>query len=292
MVNNYRKSERLSAGIVNPSGLLVRLPRPALRAFVKVVWASEAPRAASAGAARELVLPTGSAHVAVRLSDEPLCLFDGDGDGERPKPVGHVVVGGPRTGAYVRDISTPARSVGAQLRPGALSLLTRGSARELAGRHVTLEELWGGTASALRERMLELDDLEAALDLLETSLAERLPRVLSLHPAIAHALERFARAGDVALAVRESGYSHRRFDTLFADAVGLPPKAYCRVLRLTRAVELARQPAASLAEVALEAGYADQPHLCREFRALGGITPARYRKTAPALAHHVPLGSL
>ena len=39
---------------------------------------------------------------------------------------------------------------------------------------------------------------------------------------------------------------------------------------------LAADPALSLAEVAADLGYADQAHLTRDFRAVTGVTPARY----------------
>jgi len=34
---------------------------------------------------------------------------------------------------------------------------------------------------------------------------------------------------------------------------------------------------ASLADIALEAGFSDQPHFCRAFKEVTGMTPARYR---------------
>ncbi|MBL0802391.1 AraC family transcriptional regulator, partial [Streptomyces albidoflavus] len=50
------------------------------------------------------------------------------------------------------------------------------------------------------------------------------------------------------------------------------PKTLARILRLARARELGAT-GLSAAEVAHRAGYADQPHLSREVRALTGLTP-------------------
>ncbi|MER6878168.1 helix-turn-helix domain-containing protein, partial [Amycolatopsis sp. NPDC000673] len=53
------------------------------------------------------------------------------------------------------------------------------------------------------------------------------------------------------------------------------PATYRRILRLQRAIALA--PAtATLADLAVAAGYSDQPHLTRECRALTGLTPSAY----------------
>jgi len=50
-----------------------------------------------------------------------------------------------------------------------------------------------------------------------------------------------------------------------------------RRLRVDYACQRLLEPDASLAEIALEAGFADQPHFCRAFKAAMGMTPAQYR---------------
>jgi len=71
----------------------------------------------------------------------------------------------------------------------------------------------------------------------------------------------------------------RRLERAFGHAVGLGPKALTRVLRFRHALRaigrVGRAPA-GWAAVAAAAGYADQSHLIREFKALAGVTPARY----------------
>jgi AraC-like DNA-binding protein len=228
-------------------------------------------------------------HVVIRLG-HPLRVFDALEDA-RGRTVGHAVVGGARSTSYLRDVSAPSRSVGAQLQPGAGPALLGVPADELAGRHTPLGDLWGRAAADLRERLLAVADPERRLDLFEAALVSRLASGPGLHPAVAHALARFAAAPEVGAVVRESGYSHRHFVALFRRAVGLAPKAYCRVLRLGDAIALAAaRPAARGADLALAAGYSDQAHMNREFRALAGLSPGAYREAAPALPHHVPLG--
>jgi AraC-like DNA-binding protein len=243
----------------------------------------------SVAADRERVLPTGGMHLVFRLSDHPLRLFNDihDPTGYR---VGHTIVGGARATFYVREISEPVRSVGAQLHPGAADLLFGVPADELAGRHTPLEDLWGRSAIEARERLMEADGPERQLDMLELLLAERLPAVRGLHPAVAHALGRFMTTVDVRQVVKESGYSHRRFIALFHRELGLTPKVYCRLLRFQGALEqVAATPAVSLVEVALDAGYSDQAHFTREFQEFAGLAPGAYRELSPAFPHHVPI---
>jgi transcriptional regulator GlxA family with amidase domain len=54
---------------------------------------------------------------------------------------------------------------------------------------------------------------------------------------------------------------------LFRRAVVLTPKVYTRVLRFQRTLQqMATDPRASCAALALAVGYSDQPHFNREFR--------------------------
>jgi transcriptional regulator GlxA family with amidase domain len=69
----------------------------------------------------------------------------------------------------------------------------------------------------------------------------------------------------------------RRLSTLFAAEFGLTPKEAARTMRFTHAVarigEGVRGGALDLATVAAECGFADQPHLDREFRDFAGTSP-------------------
>jgi AraC-like DNA-binding protein len=266
--------------------LVLRVPRPALRPFVKTLWVA-AENTFTGGADRELVLPTGTVHLVFRL-DEPLRLFESLDD-PHGRTVDYSIVGGARAAYYIRDISKPMHSVGAQLQPGAAELLGA-PAGELAGCHTPLEELWGREARVVRERLLEAALPDRQLDVFESVLASRLPRVRGVHPAVALALERFEATAQIREIVHESGYSHRQFIAVFRQAVGLTPKLYGRVLRFQAALaRTAAEPGASWVDLALAAGYSDQSHFNREFREFAGIPPGEYRKLSPARPHHVPV---
>lgn len=269
------------------TGSISRPPRPELRPFVALVWAQDGAARRPAGSLREHVLPGGGMHLVFRLSQAPLRLFDGVHD-DTGHAVGHALVGGARTAFYVRDISSPSASVGALLRPGAAQALFGMPAGELSGRHTRLEDLWGGIADELHEQFLELPGSDSRLALLEAVLMHRLARAPHPHPAVVEALRQFRRRESVGAVVERTGYSHRHFIELFRHSTGFSPKAYGRVLRFQAALHrLAADPARACAQIALDAGYSDQAHFSREFRALAGVTPAAYRALAPAAMNHV-----
>lgn len=268
--------------------IATRLPRTALRPFVRRLWVADGGRSSGATAPRERVLPTGEMHVALRLSDVAFRFLEDVSD-QVGDTLGCSVVGGARTAPYFKDISHALPSVGAQLLPGASGPLFGVPAVEITGSHVPLDTLWGGAAGELRERLLEGQSASHRMDLLEDALAERLPPIRGIHPAVSHALGRFGSGISIGDVVQETGYSHRRFIDLFRSSVGLPPKLFCRIRRFQRAVVRLSSGSGSVAEVAFEAGYSDQAHLTRDFQEFAGITPGEYRRRGSHRPGHVPV---
>lgn len=266
---------------------LSRAPKPALRPFVELLWASDA---APAPDGRELVLPTGAVHLVIRLADRPLRLFRAADDAVG-ETVASAVIGGARAGPYLRDASRPAASVGALLRPGAAGLLAGAPAGLFSHAHTPLDQVWSAAAVAeMRERLSEVPSPAARLDLFEALLAARLPRLRGIDPLVAHALARFDAGGRVGDVVRESGWSHRYVTGIFREQVGLAPKTWCRLRRFGRLLDrLGAEPDLGWAELAAAEGYADQAHLTREFRDFAGVSPGRYRRMAPAFPRHLPV---
>ena len=85
----------------------------------------------------------------------------------------------------------------------------------------------------------------------------------------AAALARGATVAEVAGAVN---LCERQLTRSFQRIIGLHPKRFQRIARLRRAV-VAAKAGISLAEAAIEGGYADQAHFTREVKSLTGATP-------------------
>jgi AraC-like DNA-binding protein len=97
-------------------------------------------------------------------------------------------------------------------------------------------------------------------------------------PAIGWAWEQIHRShGRVRIGALadEMGWSRRHLADRFRAEVGSTPKAFGRILRFRRAVELlTTAPYPSITEVAAACGFADHSHLVREFRSIAGCTPS------------------
>lgn len=270
--------------------LASRPPVPQLRPFVRLLWATAPAGATGSGAFREHVLPTGCMHLALRWSGPPLRVYAGDA-GPEGRVLGHAVVGGARTSFYAREAGVAAASAGALLEPGAARALFGAGAQEFTGRHEALDNLWGRDAGFCMERLQAATDPAHALALMEAFLLERLAPGTGLHPGVAAGLASLRHGGRVEDAARASGFSHRHFVARFRDATGLAPKAHARVLRMQSALGGLARPGAALADVALAAGFADQAHFSREFRAFAGVTPTQWLLARPLHPNHVPVAA-
>jgi len=67
------------------------------------------------------------------------------------------------------------------------------------------------------------------------------------------------------------------FSRSFKESAGVGPQRYVIQRRLERAKTLLRRTRQPLAQIAQEAGFADQSHLASIFRREMGVTPGRYR---------------
>ncbi len=159
-----------------------------------------------------------------------------------------------------------------------------GGAPELAGpaTHATLSDLPAG--AVVRGWRLRPGATQALLGLPAHALLDATVALGELHAPrprhgadrlVEHALALLARPGArTAGLAAELGLSERQLLRRFRAAVGLGPAATRRVLRLQRALALAATAPIELAELAAEAGYADQAHMTNDWVELCGLPPA------------------
>lgn len=202
-------------------------------------------------------------------------------------------IAGPDTRSRVVALAPGTRVVAVRLRPGAAGAVLGVPAWELRDEVVAAAEMLGRAAAETL-----LDALHAGADPHHTLLRAIHTRA----SAPADPLVRAALAGldrphaRVSSVAADLGVSARQLQRRVSHAVGYGPKMVARVLRFRRLQALSaartvgsgRRPLpaeASLAELALDAGYADQAHMTAEVTHLAGIPPVRFLKDrAPTAA--------
>lgn len=151
-------------------------------------------------------------------------------------------------------------------------------AGELANRLVPLEDVVGEFADQLEERLADASCAQARHAAAQRLLAGRLSGDHVPPWEVSYVLERLRStrgAARIETLAREVGWSRRHLAARFRESVGLPPKAVGRLLRVEHAAQRVRA-GDELADVAYRAGYADQAHFSREFRALVGCAPSQF----------------
>jgi AraC-like DNA-binding protein len=151
-------------------------------------------------------------------------------------------------------------------------------AGELGNRLVALEDVLGAFATELTERLGDTADAEERHAVAQRLLTDRLLEDHETAPEVSYALARLRAtrgAARVETLAAEIGWSRRHLTARFREAVGLPPKALGRVIRVEHAARRMRA-GDPLGDVAYAAGYADQSHFNRDFRELVGCTPTEF----------------
>ena len=150
----------------------------------------------------------------------------------------------------------------------------------LTNRVVDLEDVLGGAALLLVERLHEAPSWDARFDLLDAFVAARIAAARPPSPSVAWAWKRLGdNRGrlDIGTLAGELGCSRKHLIAQFREQVGLPPKTVARILRFRGVLEsLEHGNGTRLAEIAQECGYYDQAHLNRDFREFAGITPTEF----------------
>jgi AraC-like DNA-binding protein len=191
---------------------------------------------------------------------------------------GRLFVAGPDTRAHAPG-GGDAAWAGVRFAPGDAPALLGVPARVLRDRRVDLADLWpAGRVRGLTARVARAAgrDPAGALEEAAVALAAEAPRPDPLLRAVVAALD---GGRSVAATADAAGLGPRALHRRSLDAFGYGPKTLARILRLRRALRLI-DAGTPYAVVAAAAGYADQPHLVREVRALTGMTPSAYAASA------------
>jgi AraC-like DNA-binding protein len=184
-------------------------------------------------------------------------------------------VNGPN-GTYTRAEGPCPPSVLVRLAPlGAYKLLGP-AVSEIGGSIVGLDDIVGADARRLSEQVQSARTWQERGRLLDDFLLDRAACGPQPSPVVSHAWRLLVRSGGrttIGRIAREVGWSHKHLITRFKQQVGVTPHLAARLVRLST-VWRHLDHEQSWSRIAAEAGYADQPHLIREFRRFTGTTPS------------------
>jgi AraC-like DNA-binding protein len=194
-------------------------------------------------------------------------------------------------GRFRKQIRGRGRVAAIRFRPGGFASFWSRPVRELTGRVLALDAVFGRAGAAYEQAILAApDDDRELVALAEDFLRSRAPRADEPLALITRVIElvtcdrAIARVADLAHAV---GVSVRSLQRLFSDRVGVSPKwVICRARLQDAAARVLAGDDVDWSRLALDLGYFDQAHLIRAYRTIIGVSPTahvrRVRSTARA----------
>jgi AraC-like DNA-binding protein len=271
------------------SGYSVHPPPPPLAGLVDYFWSlTDAP-----SHSRERVIPSGTIEIVFNLHEDEFRIHRPRDSGEECARFRGAITSGAYSRAFGIETRAHASIVGVHFKPGGAASVLGVPAGELADTHVELEALWGRRAVELRDRLSAAADPAQRFRILEQALIATLSPSPNMRGEVAFALGRLGAPGaEVGAVARHVQLSHRRFIELFTGQVGMTPKRYSMVRRFQRALGLVNGGVApEWAQVALDCGYFDQAHLCRDWAEFTGLSPAEFLRlrSVPVKDNHVAL---
>lgn len=161
---------------------------------------------------------------------------------------------------------------------GAAALL-RDRVDLLYNRTVALDNvLPRATIDSLQDILAETPTPQRKIAALERFLCHAIRPHTKISPQIAAAVQMIRSShgrASIATVARRAGMSQSALERHFGVAVGASPKSLSRLARLEHVCRL-WDSGLTLTEIAHAAGYADQPHLTRDFRAFTGTAPTEF----------------
>ncbi|MCL7459597.1 helix-turn-helix domain-containing protein [Micromonospora echinofusca] len=179
-----------------------------------------------------------------------------------------LLVAGPDRRAHLSGGGPAERWVGLRFPPGTGPAVLGVPAVELRDRRVALADLWGEREAARLARRVEAAPAAALTEIA----VRRLGAAGGPDPLGARVAAALAAGATVTATAAATGLDPRGLHRRCRDLFGYGPKTLARILRMGRALALARA-GTPLAEVAARCGYADQAHLTRDVRDLAGVPP-------------------
>lgn len=266
----------------------MRTAPPPLDRFIETFWYWEGEPLSHR---RDMILSSARMGLLINLAEDRLGWYDGEGFAT-PHRIRGIGIAGPQARATAIDAFLP-KMMGVQFRVGGAFPFFGPGMDLFAGSHVALEDVWGGDAERLHQRLVEARMPDEKFDILQETMLRRILEVSEYHPTVSMALRRLGRAPHrtrIGAIAEEAGLSKKKFAQIFSQQVGLGPKLYLRIARFQRVLsQIAHAPVVDWSEVAEENGYYDQSHFIRDFGDFSGLSPSVYLKLRGPHLQHVAM---
>jgi AraC-like DNA-binding protein len=246
-------------------------PTPELSPFIKSYRVIETPAEVV-----NHVLPETSPVMVFRLSGQVCVNHHGETNMLEP-----IVVSGLRKSGRAMQYGSGTINILVNFREGGIAPFVREPLHELSDASIPMSSLDGfRDTGLLEEQLAEQPSHEARIALIERFLLRRVSGKTPDNMVLV-AIQKIHNAGGQ-LRMRELAaslhVSQDVFEKRFRRVAGLSAKQFAYIVKMKSVVAKGRS-GQTLAQIALDAGYFDQPHFNKDFKLFTGFTPTEFFKS-------------
>jgi len=238
-------------------------------------------------------LPDGNTEIIIDFDDRPQHIYDNQTLKEI-QACRHVWASGVRTEFITIPSGKHAAMFIISFRKGMAYPFFPLPMNEMADRVVDADLLWGKDFAFLRERLLEIKEIDLKFKAAETFLLKHFQSRLVTNPAVDYALGEIIRRPDqisLARLNQNIGYSQKHFIDMFKKQVGIAPKPYLKIIRFQKAIsEIEERKEVNWTDISQDCGFYDQAHFINDFKFFSGFTPEEYVRRKNDILNYVPVG--
>lgn len=184
------------------------------------------------------------------------------------------------TTPFLLQFRDKVETFGIRFKPEAIYFIFGIPAAEFINCSANLEEVFSPCFTSFCYQIESLKSAEERIQLADTYLLSRLYKARKRQSYVQLAAELIRHQHGETTVERlsqEVCISPRQLEREFKNKLGMGPKAYMRISRLNKVLQLLEeQPWISLAQLSYLCGYADQAHFNRDFKQLTGELPTFY----------------
>jgi AraC-like DNA-binding protein len=197
------------------------------------------------------------------------------------------LLAGQITGHFFLENTGVTNILGIKLKPAAVAHLFGVSMKPFTDKVVELKKSVGGKMKGLEAELRKSTDNDKRVKLVDEFFSVQCVRYPDEHP-VDKALDMiFSKKGMIPVSdiCKELSVGERYIQQLFQKHVGLSPKFLARIVRFSYIFQLIKENSPDWAGVVYEAGYYDQSHFIRNFKAFTGEDPTAYIFAEKSLAN-------
>lgn len=247
-------------------------PAPVLCDFIDCYWHAVFP--GSTDRVNEVkILPSGFVDLVLHRSVPNFQLVLGG----HPFHSTRFLLGGFWTAPYTARFSDRIEVFSIRIKPEAMASLFEVPASQFVNNPADITDVFSDELVAFCSRIKDAENLHACIVMADAFFLQKACRVKHKNGYVHRASSMIRKNGAISVEQLsdEVCISRRQLERQFKQSLGISPKMYIRISRMNRMLGLLRaETRTPLSQLSFAAGYFDQAHFIRDFRALTGEAPA------------------